>query len=231
MFFRFFNFEKLKLLGIELNMEDSYSEDLNKITDPVLQEQQGYSLDTESVLAEKRPELFTKIKPKIIKAVYLYLQLLWNASSNGKTINVMDLILNSKTLFGTKFETKDSFTIRHIASDLREIYIFMDSTSLKKWYKNIDTERVDISLRLELSKEIKIFFSEIVHLNYHLSHEAAKKISKLVKNLDNEVLSIPDQFEKYFDLRTFEIIFETICIIFIFNFYKIFSEFLYSEEE
>ena len=212
-------------------MEDRDLENLNKTPDPVLREQQGYSLNVESTLVEKRPELLTKIKKKIIKAVSLYLQLLWNANSNGKIINVMDLILNSQTLFGTKFETKDSFTIRHVASDLREIYIFMDPTSLKKWYKNIDTERLDISLRLDLCKGMKTFLSEIVHLNYHLSYDAAKKVSKLVKDLDKEDVGIPDQFEEYIDSKNFESIFESLCIIFVFNFYKIFSEFLYNEKE
>ncbi|OGM97326.1 MAG: hypothetical protein A2735_03080 [Candidatus Yanofskybacteria bacterium RIFCSPHIGHO2_01_FULL_41_21] len=210
-------------------MEDISLENLNKTTDPVLQEQQGYPLDTDSDLVEKRPELFTKIKKKTIKVVSLYLQLLWNANPNGKTINVMDLILNSQTLFGTKFETKDRFTIRHIASDLREIYIFMDPTSLKKWYKNIDTERPDISSRIDLSREIKNFLSEIVHLNYRSSHEAVKKVSKLVKDLDKEDLDIPDQFDRYIDHKTFEDSFDAICVIFIFNFYKIFAEFLYDE--
>ncbi|MFA5050845.1 MAG: hypothetical protein WC499_01895 [Patescibacteria group bacterium] len=212
-------------------MEDEVLENLNKTTDPVLQKQRGYSLDVESTLVGKRPELFTTIKKGIIKAVSLYLQLLWNASSNGKTINVMDLILNSQTLFGTKFETKDSFTIRHIAADLREIYIFIDPTSLTKWYKNIDTERPDISLRLDLNKKIKNFLSEIVHLNYERSYNAAQEISKLVKDLDKEEIQIPDQFEKYLDLETFESIFESFCIIFVFNFYKIFSEFLYDEKK
>lgn len=214
-------------------MADKALENLNETTDPVLQEQQGYSLAVESALVEKRPELFTKLKPKIIKSVSLYLQLLWDDSSNGKTLKVCDLISNSKTLFGTKYESKDIYVIRHIASDLREITLFSSniSNSVKKYYKNIDINRDDILVRLTLAKDIEVFLSKIVHLNYTASHDDAKKIAKQIKDLDKEEIMIPDEFDKYFDSKNFEIIFENFCIVYIFNFYKIFSEFLYNEEE
>jgi len=210
-------------------METADLENFNKTDDPVLQKQKGYSV--EPALSEKRPESFTKIKDKVIKVVSLYLQLLWSANPNGKIINVQDLISNCQTLFGTKFETKDIFTIRHVASDLREIYIFIDPTSLKKWYKNIDTERQDISLRLDLSKQITGFLSNVVHLDYSLSYDAAKKISISIKTLDNEDVIIPDSFDKYLDSRKFEEIFEIICVVFICNIYKIFLEFMYNDKE
>jgi hypothetical protein len=199
--------------------------------DPVLPK--GYSIDTSSSSDEKRPELFTKLKPKIIKSVSLYLQLIWDDSSNGKTIKVYDLISNSKTLFGVKYESKDIYVIRHIASDLREITLFSSniSNSVKKYYKNIDINRSDVSIRLNLVKEIETFLSKIVHLNYQASHDTAKNIAKLIKDLDKEEITIPDEFDTYFYMKNFEIIFENFCIAYIFNFYKIFSEFLYDDKE
>lgn len=212
-------------------MADEVAENLNR-TDPVLQSQQGYSSDVKSSILEK-PELFTRIKPKIIKSVSLYLQLLWDDCSNGKIIEVYDLIINAKNLFGTRYESKDIFTTRHIAADLRELTLFSSNidNSIKKYYKNIDVNRVDISARIDLAEEMASFFSSVVHLNYPASHEQAKKISEYVKKLDQDDIKIPDQFQKYFDQKTFEIIFENFCIIFIFNFYKIFSEFLYDDKE
>jgi hypothetical protein len=208
-------------------MEDNQNKLLVTSNDSVLPK--GYSLDTESSSFEKRPELFTQLKPKIIKSVSLYLQLLWDDSSNGKTIEVYDLISNSKTLFGTKYESKDIYVIRHIASDLREITLFSSniSNSVKKYYKNIDINRADISLRLNLAKNIEDFLSKIVHLNYSASYDNAKEITKKIKDLDKEDIIIPDEFDKYFDQKTFEILFEDFCVVYIFNFYKIFSEFLY----
>jgi hypothetical protein len=212
-------------------MEEDSKNILSTVSDPVLPK--GYSLDAESSSVEKRPKIFTELKPKIIKSVSLYLQLLWDDSSNGKTVKVYDLISNSRTLFGTKYESKDIYVIRHIASDLREVTLFSSniSNSVKKYYKNIDINRDDILLRLNLAKDIEIFLSQIVHLNYNASHDTAKKITKSVKDLDKEEIMIPDEFEKYFDSKNFEIIFENFCVVYIFNFYKIFSEFLYNEEE
>ena len=71
-------------------MEEDSKNLLITSNDPVLPK--GYSLDAESSSVEKRPELFTSLKPKIIKSVSLYLQLLWDDSANGKTIKVYDLI-------------------------------------------------------------------------------------------------------------------------------------------
>ncbi len=211
-------------------MEEDSENLLPTLTDSVLPK--GYSLDPESSSIEKRPELFTRLKPKVIKSVSLYLQLLWDDSANGKTINVCDLITNSKTLFGTKYESKDIYVIRHIASDLREITLFSSniSNNLQKYYKNIDIGRADISLRLTLAKDIEAFLSKIVHLNYAASHDDAKKIAKLIKDLDKEEIMVPDEFDKYSVLQNFEVIFESFCIEYVFNFYKIFSEFLYDDK-
>lgn len=212
-------------------MEEDSKNLLITSNDPVLPK--GYSSDAESSTVEKRPKLFTGLKPKIIKSVSLYLQLLWDDSSNGKIIKIYDLISNSKTLFGTKYESKDIYVIRHIASDLREITLFSSSisNSVKKYFKNIDINRDDILLRLNLAKDIECFLSKIVHLNYQASHEDAKKIAKSIKDLDKEDIPIPDEFDKYFDKKNLDVIFESFCIILIFNFYKVFSEFLYDDKE
>ena len=212
-------------------MEEDSKNLLITSNDPVLPK--GYSLDAESSSVEKRPELFTSLKPKIIKSVSLYLQLLWDDSANGKTIKVYDLITNSKTLFGTKYESKDVYVIRHIASDLREITLFSSniSNSVKKYYKCININRTDILVRLALAKDIEVFLSKIVHLNYTASHDDAKKIAKHVMDLDKEVIIIPDEYDKYVDPKNFEIIFEDFCIVYIFNFYIVFSEFLYDDKE
>lgn len=214
-------------------MENIDSENFNKTADPVLleQEQQGHALPVEVSLIEKRPERFTKIKKTIIKMVSLYLQLLWDENSNGKTIDIKEVINNSQTLFGAKYESKDIFTLRHIASDLREIICFLGLTSsLKKCFKNIDINRQDILLRIKLSDEIYSFFSKVIHFNYINSHEVAKEISKIVNNLDKENLDVPNEFKDYFEKRKFEDIFENICIIFIFNYFIIFSEYLYDDK-
>jgi hypothetical protein len=211
-------------------MADIAPENIGLNIDPVLKEQRGYPLHIKPTLIGERPELFVKIKGITIKVVSQYLQLLWNANSHGKIINVQELILNSQTLFSVRFKTKDFFTIRHIASDLREISLFSDTLGLKKWYKNIDTERPDIRSRIILEKDLVAYLSEIVHLNYSQSHTAAKKISQLVKELGEEEIHIPDQFEDYFDSKIFDGIFENFCIIFVYNYYRIFSEFLYDEK-
>ncbi len=201
-----------------------------EVTDPVLKGEQGRSLVTESLIIDDVPTSFVKIKKNTIKVVSMYLQLLWDENANGKTIHVQDLISNAQTLFGTKFESKDFFRLRHIAADLREVHIFMGfQSSLEKCYKNIDVKRMDIGLRIDLSNKICEFFSKIVHLNFRSSHNVAKEIANLVKQLDNEEIKIPDQFEKYYEAKIFDDIFEKICIIFILNFHKIFSEFLYDK--
>ena len=169
-------------------MVDKVLENLTPSTDPVLQEQRGYSLEVESSIVEARPNSFTSLKPKIVKSVSLYLQLLWDDCPNGKTIKVLDLITNSKTLFGTRFESKDIYVIRHIASDLREISLFSNNkkNGIKKYFKNIDVDRSDISARLDLVREFEEYLSEIVHMNYCSSHEQAKKIAILSSDLDKE---------------------------------------------
>lgn len=213
-------------------MEDSELEIFNRTDDPVLLEQKGYVLDEKIIDDDKKPKKFTGIKKKTIKAVSLYIQLLWSDSSNGKTIDIQELILNSRTLFGTRFESEDKFVIRHIASDLREVALFCSNIKIgiKKYYKNINTEREDISKRLDLNDEIVQFFSEIVHFNYLASYEKAKLISPLVNDLDRETSYIPDKFEEYNDSKNFERIFENFCITFVLNIYKIFSEFLFDEK-
>ena len=68
-------------------------------------------------------------------------------------------------------------------------------------------------------------------MNYNSSHKQSQKISKLINDLDKENIDIPDQFNDYLQPTIFNNIFEDFCIIFVFNFYKIFSEFLYDNEE
>ena len=214
-------------------MESKETENLNEI-DPVLKQHGGLSTEIEYT-SQQIPPSFTKFKKNIFKTVSLYLQLLWDSNNNGKIIDVYDLVVNSKKLFGTRFISKDIFWARHIASDLREISLsFGTDTRFQKYFKNIDTSRIDVAIRIDLSVKINSFLSKVVHLNYCESYKIAKEISSLLDDLssEDETLMIPSEFKEYFDTQdfnTFNEIFEKINIIYIFNFYQIFSEFLYNE--
>jgi len=216
----------------EINEKDNIFVD----QDPVLRKKKGFSAKTE-LKPQEYPKSFTQIPRRIIKSVSLYLQLLWKANPNGKTIeafDILDILTNVKNLFGARYETKDIYVIRHIASDLREICLF-NGFQIKKYFKNIDIERNDIQKRLNLSRLISGYFSTIVHFNYingDNSYKKVKEINKEIVEIDSiREIEVPDKQQDYLKRDTFENIFECISIIFIMNYYEIFSEFLFDENE
>jgi len=214
---------------------DKINEKDNISIDPALEKEEGYSTEIE-LKPQEYPKNFTKIHKRVIKCVSLYLQLLWNADPNSKTIssfNVLDILKNVKNLFGARYETKDIYIIRHIASDLREISLF-NGFRIDKYFKNIDVERLDIKNRLELNNLIEKYFSTIVHFNYidgNNSYEIIKKINEKLKLIGISEIEIPNDQEDYLNKIIFENIFEQISIIFVMNYYEIFSEFLFDENK
>lgn len=214
---------------------DKINEKDNVFIDPALEKEEGYSAEIELKLQEY-PKNFTKIHKRVIKCVSLYLQLLWNADPNGKTMksfDVFDILQNVRNLFGTRYETKDIYVIRHIASDLREINLF-NGFRMDKYFKNIEIERLDIKSRLKLNNLIEKYFSAIVHFNYidgDNSYKIIKKINEILRLIGIIEIEIPDNPKNYLNEVIFENIFEQISIIFVMNYYEIFSEFLFDENK
>ena len=206
----------------------------NDFTDPILEKEENYSTEVE-LKPHEYPKSFTSIPERVIKCVSLYLQLLWNANPNGKTessLNVFDILENAKNLFGTKYETRDIYVMRHIAADLREIVLF-NGFQIKKYFKNIDIDRLDITYRLELNRLISKYFSTVIHFNYTTgdnSYEQIKKINEKLNLLKINKIEIPSNEQNYLKKNIFENIFEQVSIVFIMNYYEIFSEFLFSED-
>lgn len=213
-------------------MNDREIKNETNITDPLLNEKDSYSAVLEPDIREY-PKQFVKIDQKIIKAVSLYLQLLWDANCNGKTINISEVLNNVKNLFVTRFQNKDVYVIRHVASDLREIELY-NWFDINKYFKNIDLGRLDIDNRIKLSKFVSEYFSEIVHFNYingkNGSYEKVKKINDELAGLGFDDIDIPNTKDEYITKLKFEDIFEKVSIIFIMNYYAVFSEFLFNED-
>ncbi len=213
-------------------MNDQQDKKIFANIDPFVQKQEGYSVEPESNFIQDYPKSFPGIKTKIIKSVSLYLQLLWDSNPNGKTIKVIDIIQNARMLFGTKYQTKNIYVIRHIAADLREIEAFSGlKDKIERYFKNIDIQRLDIEQRIVLSDLFYGYFSEVVHFNFDKSYERLEKLNQKLTELGSREIDVPSSMANYIDKRNFDSIFEEVSIAFIMNYYAVFQEFLFNEDK
>lgn len=199
--------------------------------DDVLQNQESYSVDQNDSFFQ--PTSLTNVKDNIINSVASCVQSFWIKNPEGKEgIQIKEVINNAINLFAIRNkENSDEYSIRHSASDFREI-IFKQNleTILKKCYGSVDLTRQDVISKIELINKIIDYYSSLVHFMYEQSFREYQSINQLIERekMSYALIKVLD-FHSY-KKHKLEKVFDDISVIFLCAIDSIYKEFVEKNE-
>lgn len=139
--------------------------------DPLLQQQGGLQV------ADLTGGLFSSIPEKNIRVVAAYLQLVMDLSSSGKEIKVIDLFLNTKTIFTDDYiKARDVYWKEHLAGTLREPFDRQFESNLFNALKSIPKREAseEAANVYKSIADIKDFLNDLAHMRHQKALEYIK---------------------------------------------------------